>query len=102
MPQLTATNTLYTIRFKNRTTLAGKAALALAMLSSPVREQLPLVCRRYAAGLAKFEPGDLNSLQIPQMELPADPVAAYRLAVRFLTDGAARKATEIADRFLCT
>jgi len=100
MSQLTATNTLYTVRFKGRMTLIDKASLALALLSSPVREQLPNVCRRYAAGLAKFEPSDLQNLNIPGFTVSAKAPAAYEQAVKALLNGSAHSAAVIADRCL--
>lgn len=66
MPGLTATNTLYTFRFRRRLTPPQKAAWALAFLHSDVRAQLKHMGRRYPDGLVKYEPGDLLNLKIPQ------------------------------------
>ena len=100
MGPLTATNTLYTVHFKRRTPANEKAAFALALLSSKVRKQLPSLQRRYAAGLGKFEPGDLQSLRIPVYAVPRHATDDYRKAVKALLNGEIAAATEIADRSL--
>jgi hypothetical protein len=97
MPGLSATNTLYTVSFKRPVAQVERAALALALLSTPVRSQLAAVCRRYAAGLAKFEPGDLQRLHIPQYEVRENPTVCYRRAISELLNGSAKTATRIAD-----
>jgi adenine-specific DNA-methyltransferase len=94
---LNATNTLYTIRFRGRPSRIKRAELALSLLTPPVRLQLKKLCRRYAAGLAKFEPGDLQALRIPQFTVHGNPVACYREAVVALLSGKMKRATEIAN-----
>lgn len=100
MKSLTATNTLYTVHFRRPTSAREKAAFGLVLLSSKVREQLPTLTRRYAAGLGKFEPGDLQSLKIPAYPVPATAISDYRRAVDALLKGTASTATAIADRSL--
>ena len=100
MKSLTATNTLYTVHFKRRATANEKAAFGLALLSTKVRKQLPTLKRRYAAGLGKFEPGDLQSLKIPSYQVPAKATADYQKAVKALLGGSVSAATAIANRSL--
>lgn len=100
MKSLTATNTLYTVHFKRRAAADEKAAFGLALLSTKVRKQLPALQRRYAAGLGKFEPGDLQSLKFPAYQVPANAAADYRKAVKALLEGSVSAATAIANRSL--
>jgi adenine-specific DNA-methyltransferase len=100
MKSLTATNTLYTVHFKRRATADEKAAFGLALLSTKVRKQLPALQRCYAAGLGKFEPGDLQSLKFPDYHVPAKATADYQKAVKALLEGSVSAATAIANRSL--
>ena len=100
MRTLTATNTLYTVHFKHRISASEKAAFALALLSTEVRNQLPALQRRYAAGLGKFEPGDLQSLRIPTYRIARHAISDYNKAVKALLRGEISTATSIADRSL--
>jgi hypothetical protein len=100
MKSLTATNTLYTVHFKRSATAGEKAAFGLVLLSTKVRKQLPTLKRRYAAGLGKFEPGDLQSLEIPAYQVPAKAIADYQKAVKALLGGSISAATAIANRSL--
>ncbi len=100
MKSLTATNTLYTVHFRRPTPPKEQAAFGLVLLSSKVRDQLPTITRRYAAGLGKFEPGDLQSLKIPAYPVPSTAISDYRRAVDALLGGAVSTATTIADRSL--
>jgi len=97
---LTASNTLYTVHFRGRPSAAKRSEIALSLLTSPVRSQLKTLCRRYAAGLAKFEPGDLQALTIPGFAVHGDPLARYREAIRALLAGKIKRATQIADECL--
>ena len=64
-PRLTATNTLYTVRFRLAATWEERAAWALSLFAPVVRRQLMVMGRRYPDGLLKYEPGDLQRLLIP-------------------------------------
>lgn len=97
---LTATNTLYTIHFRGKRSKAYQAKIALSLLTSAVRAQLKSLCRRYAAGLAKFEPGDLQAVVIPNYDVHGDAAVEYRKAVRALLEGNLKEATDIADQCL--
>lgn len=100
MPGLSATNTLYTIRFRQRLSLADKTAWALAFLSTPVRARLEKVCRLYAAGLKKHEPGDLYQVRLPKTEQRQGAPECYTRAVGFILQKRMDKATRLADEFL--
>jgi adenine-specific DNA-methyltransferase len=97
MPRLSASNTLYVVSFRRRTTLAERAAWALSLLTSSAREQLQTVSRRYAAGLPKWEPGDLNKIRIPVMGKSAGVRRFLRAATVEFLRGYPEKASEIAD-----
>lgn len=102
MRDLTASNTLYTVSFKGETTLVERAALALTLLSSVVRKQLPGIFRRYAAGLHKLEPGDIQNLVIPKFPVLKTATAEYSRAVKALLSGNVAEASSIADTYLCS
>jgi hypothetical protein len=99
MPALTATNTLYTVRFRQDCSRQEKAAWALGLLTSRVREQTRAIARIYAQGLRKLEPGDVERLVIPRPRRLRGVWGVYGRAVNaLLTDGLAA-AQGIADEF---
>jgi len=99
MEGLNATNTLYVVRFKGKKDACSKSAIALAMLTSTVRETLGRRCRRYPDGLIKHEPGDLMSVRVPVAKDPRGASAVYSGAVTSLLKGNVVEATSRADRF---
>jgi adenine-specific DNA-methyltransferase len=99
MARLNATNTLYVVYFKNRSIPDDRAALALALLSSDVEDQLGALYRTYADGLTKLEPGDLEKVLLPTCSSNRGSVSAYRLAIDSLLQGDVAKARLIADRW---
>lgn len=100
MDNLTATNTLYVIRYDQVTRVEQQAALALSLLSSFVGEQLDRLARWYADGLCKFEPGDLRRVKLPIPTTTTRAVAVYRDAVAALLAGNRPKARQLADGWL--
>ena len=64
MPGLTATNTLYTFRFKETLSSEEKAAWALAVLEARLDSAVRALGRHYADGLVKYEPGDLYKVPV--------------------------------------
>ncbi len=64
MSELTATNTLYTFRFKEDLDVKHKAAWALVLLESRHDDVTRSLGRRYADGLVKYEPGDLYRIPL--------------------------------------
>jgi adenine-specific DNA-methyltransferase len=100
MSGLSATNTLYVVRFKNATTLAQRAAIGLSLVSSTARQALARVGRRYPDGLLKFEPGDLKDIPVPVVTRLQGVTKRYQQVVRYLIDGNTSKAEELADEWL--
>ncbi len=98
-PLLTATNTLYTVRFADSIPKENRCAWALMLLTTSARKQIEAAQRKYALGLKKLEPGDLSSLQLPVPKLTV-PRKAYLQAVKAVTDGDWVKASEIADAYI--
>ena len=104
MKGLSASNTLYVVRFISKTTRLEKAALGLLLLTSVVRKELSRRARAYADGLLKFEPSDLGSVRIPVVIARRDVVALFRRATEALLEGCSEDASSIADAWLarCT
>ena len=102
MARLTATNTLYTVRFHRTVPSADRPAWSLMLLTSVVREQLPIAYREYALGLRKLEPTDIRRLQlpVPRLECRRAQVLDYDQAVEALLQGDENEALRIADRFI--
>ena len=100
MPRLTATNTLYTVRFRRDLPSHEWSQWSLMLLTSTVREQLPAAFREYALGLRKLEPRDLRQLWLPRPRVARNPDfrTAYEQAVEALLNANEAKAIAIADR----
>ena len=99
MDRLSATNTLYTVRFRKPCSDTEENAWALMLLTSAVREQLPAAIREYALGLAKLEPGDLSQLRLPTPRIVDAIPHVYQAAVESLLSGDADRACSIADKY---
>lgn len=100
MRGLTATNTLYVVRFRKRTTAAERATLGIILLSSAVREDLVDQARVYADGLLKFEPGELGAIRVPVVQPRSDAIATLRRATALLLKGQEEAASAVADAWL--
>ncbi|MBL8829785.1 MAG: hypothetical protein JNM18_22590 [Planctomycetaceae bacterium] len=103
MRGLSATNTLYTVRFKPRANPRMRVLIALALLTTTVRRQVAEVIRRYPGGLVKLEPGDLNQLRLPPLasRLPRSCLEVrYTEALRMIQMGRETDAQAIADSIL--
>lgn len=96
MPRLNATNTLYTVLFKNADE-NERFGYALASLTTAVRRQLKRAGRRYADGLVKYEPSALAGLRLPPLGCDIDFRPLYIRALDALLHGRARQAMDIAD-----
>jgi adenine-specific DNA-methyltransferase len=97
--RLRVTNTLYSIEMKQGYE-HWSSYVALAFLTSGVREQLRSLTRRYPGGLSKLEPSDLGSVMLPNCrERTPDLGLLERAAQKFLA-GDARGAADIAEPFL--
>ncbi len=99
MPRLTATNTLYSLRFRGRVTQDEKAAWALSLLTSPARRLLEPVGRLYPDGLVKYEPGDLLDLPLLVPSKVDGARAWYLETVEALLSGDVAMARDMADRW---
>jgi adenine-specific DNA-methyltransferase len=100
MDGLTASNTLYVIRFKGRVTEDKKATLGVLLLTSAVRKELARHARIYADGLLKFEPTDLGSVRIPVLPAREDAAATLKQATMLLLAGRESEASALADAWL--
>lgn len=100
MPGLTASNTLYVIRFKRRVTTAEKATLGLVLLTSAVRKELALHARVYADGLLKFEPADLGAVRIPMVHPRRGAWRVLQKATAALLAGREAEASAMADAWV--
>lgn len=80
MPSLSATNTLYVVRFHKELSSGQQRNLALQLLNGRIGEQLWKLQRNYAGGMKKFEPGDLLKLRV---EEPTRNVSAREYAREF-------------------
>lgn len=100
MPGLTASNTLYVIRFRKRVTRAEKATLGLLLLTSAVRRELARHARVYADGLLKFEPTDLGGVRLPVVEARKDAVRVLRRATALLLADREDEASALADAWV--
>ena len=99
MPRLTASNTLYSVKFHGSPAQDEKAAWALSLLTSQARHLLETVGRVYPDGLVKYEPGDL--LDLPVLVPPKVPGARvwYLKTVAALLSGEVDKAKQMADEW---
>ena len=100
MPGLAATNTLYTVRFRQRLTDDEKCSFALALLTGAAREGLSIACRIYADGLRKHEPRDLMDLRIPEPTRSRGAQTIYSKAVDLLFEDRPMDAMAMADDFV--
>ncbi|MEI8020238.1 MAG: hypothetical protein WCH39_18705 [Schlesneria sp.] len=97
MKRLSATNTLYVVRFHERLTRDDICAWSLMFLTSVVKQQWSSVSRKYALGLCKLEPSDISGLILPRPKLMSGTVELYKEAVKLLLRGDHLKAIKIAD-----
>ena len=63
---LTATNTLYVVRFSQNIALRDRLRIAEAVESPEVATQVSRLLRRYPGGLLKLEPSDLCDVRLPE------------------------------------
>ncbi len=96
---MTASNTLYTVRFREQLSLEGRAAWCLSLLTSDVRRRLEPLGRCYPDGLLKYEPKDLHELQLLVPPGVAGARKAYRCAIALLLADQTDEAVKIADNF---
>jgi hypothetical protein len=100
MDGLTASNTLYIIRFKQRVAADEKATLGLLLLTSAVRKELARHARVYADGLLKFEPTDLGAVRVPVVQPRKNAARVFRNATALLLAGREAEASAMADAWV--
>jgi adenine-specific DNA-methyltransferase len=101
MRGLTATNTLYVVKFKQGfRTPNARIAVALVLLSSTARRELEKCARSYADGLSKFEPAELRGVRVPVPRIAPGGRAILKLATDHLLAGREPEARALADEWL--
>jgi hypothetical protein len=102
MPNLSATNTLYAVRFLDETLKEQhRLGIAMSLLLTDVRAQMKAKGRPYAAGLLKHEPCDLLGLMVPNVGEMKVTWRLYRRAILALKQGDEVQCSSIADSCLC-
>jgi hypothetical protein len=100
MDGLTATNTLYTMRFRPFVTPESRYAVGVLFLTRDVREQLRRDGRVYPGGLLKFEPENIYNVRL-RWPVPVQGArGALRAATACLLSGKERDAEGLADEWL--
>lgn len=99
MQGLSASNTLYVVRFLERMKQEEKATWALGLLTSYCRQQAKQLGRRYPDGLVKHEPSDLHSLMIPEPRGMKNGRETLEAAVSQLMAGNVDGTSRTADTF---
>ena len=97
---LTASNTLYGVRFPALTSTDQRAAWCLSMLSSDTAESRAELTRQYPQGLLKLEPGDLARLVVRRPKKIDGALSLYRQAVEFIIAGMPEASQALADEWL--
>jgi adenine-specific DNA-methyltransferase len=97
MPRLAATNTLYVVKFLNKKSADERAALALWLLTTRAQKMLSSVGRRYAAGLLKFEPGDISDIPMETPIRTEGALSGYKKVVRLMVEGKSLQSQRAAD-----
>ena len=96
-PRLSATNTLYVVRFRSHEERSRRYEWALALLTSRVHRQLLRSVRVYADGLTKLEPGQLADIRVPIPSRIPNARRRYQDAVRSLLEGDESSCAALAD-----
>jgi adenine-specific DNA-methyltransferase len=99
MAGLSATNTLYVVRFPESWHDDEKAAWALTVLTTEAAAALRAIGREYPDGLVKYEPGDLSELHVRRPRRIKGAFQVYRRAVAALLAGEGSKCRRLADRW---
>lgn len=94
--KLSATNTLYAVRFNSRNK-TDWYMWALALLTSEAQSQIRLIRRLYADGLIKYEPGPLGHIELPRIRVDEDHKSLYIHAINALLSSDMKAAKEIAN-----
>ncbi len=97
MSRLSATNTLYTIRFLKETDDNTKAAWALSLLTTEVQRTLQSIRRVYPARLFKHEPTSLMNIRVPVPKRVNGAMKQYLAATRAHLSGDVTICQQLAD-----
>jgi len=98
MRGLTATNTLYVVRFRRQVIgEQARASVALSLITTEARRELRRHARVYADGLLKFEPTELARVRVPVWRSTRGASSALRSALAKLAAGDTIGACAIAD-----
>ena len=100
MPGLTASNTLYGVRFPAIEDLEEQASWCLSMISSTTAESRGQLIRQYPQGLLKLEPSDIASLAVRRPKTKVDALSLYRRATQLIMTGRPEAAQTLADEWL--
>jgi adenine-specific DNA-methyltransferase len=99
MPGLTATNTLYVVRFRHAASASERAGLGVTLLTSEVRRELRRHARNYADGLLKFEPRELGNIQVPVVSRHAGAISVFKQATALLLEGRETESEALANEW---
>jgi adenine-specific DNA-methyltransferase len=99
---LSATNTLYTVRFRNAVNADERSAWALSLLTTFSSRAARRLGRSYAGGLFKLEPGDLSQLPLIVPRQFDGAAESYSKAVKALLAGRISESRATADSFVVT
>jgi adenine-specific DNA-methyltransferase len=94
---ITATNTLYTVRFRKGLGSEEKAAWALSLLTTQAQHAMSVIKRIYPGQLTKYEPGSLMSVRVPIPSRIRGARAKYSAAVEAILARDFRLSRQIAD-----
>ena len=100
MPGLTASNTLYGVRFLSVRSIDEQAAWCLSMLSSATTQSRARLVREYPQGLWKLEPRDLAALPLRRPKTTDGARSLYRRAVDLIISGRREVAQAMVDDWL--
>ena len=100
MPNLTASNTLYGVRFPRIKSIEEQAAWCLSILSSTTVKSRAELAREYPQGLLKLEPSDIARLAVRRPITTTGTRELYRKATELIRTGQPRAAQALADDWL--
>lgn len=100
MPNLTASNTLYGVRFRRSMSIDEQAAWCMSMLSSRTAESRAQWVRQYPQGLHKLEPGDIAKLVVRWPKKVKGARTAYHRVVELIRSGKSAEAQATVDCWL--
>ena len=97
---LTASNTLYGIKFPAMETIDEKAAWCLSLMSTVSAESRARLVRRYPQGMLKLEPGDVANIKMQKPTSIPGALVKYREAAELAITGNIAASRSISDEWL--